>query len=149
MFDKRDKKGFIKFGIFTAIICTITVFLLCINPTVYINNIALNNSAIGVLIIILSLVSLISFVIFIELFIFILIGNHITKKNIKKIHSLTNEFRPVFLKPNGNELSMYIPNNEIKCMAKLDDNGKIIYKIQVNIENSTENYNAFLSEFEF
>ena len=142
MLDKRDKKGFIKFGIFTAIICTITVFLLCINSTVYINNI-------GVLIIILSLVSLISFVIFIELFIFILIGNHITKKNIKKIHSLTNEFRPVFLKPNGNELSMYIPNNEIKCMAKLDDNGKIIYKIQVNIENSTENYNAFLSEFEF
>lgn len=142
MLDKRDKKGFIKFGIFTAIICTITVFLLCINPTVYINNL-------GVLIIILSLVSLISFVIFIELFIFILIGNHITKKNIKKIHSLTNEFRPVFLKPNGNELSMYIPNNEIKCMAKLDDNGKIIFKIQVNIENSTENYNAFLSEFEF
>lgn len=44
---------------------------------------------------------------------------------------------------------MYIPNNEIKCMAKLDDNGKIIYKIQINIENSTENYNAFLSEFEF
>lgn len=81
--------------------------------------------------------------------IFILIGKHITKKNIKKIQSLTNEFRPVFLKPNGNELSMYIPNNEIKCMAKLDDNGKIIYKIQVNIENSTENYNAFLSEFEF
>ena len=121
---------------------------MCINPTVYINNIALNR-AIGVLIIILSLVSLISFVIFIELFIFILIGNHITKKNIKKIHSLTNEFRPVFLKPNGNELSMYIPNNEIKCMAKLDDNGKIIFKIQVNIENSTENYNAFLSEFEF
>ncbi len=81
--------------------------------------------------------------------IFILIGKHITKKNIKKIQSLTNEFRPVFLEPNGNELLMYIPNNEIKCMAKLDDNGKIIYKIQINIENSTENYNAFLSEFEF
>ena len=80
--------------------------------------------------------------------IFILIGNYITKKNIKKIQSLTNEFTPVFLKPNENTLSTYIPSNEIKCMAKLDEDGKIIYKIQVDIEASTENYNAFLQEFE-
>lgn len=147
MFDKRDKKSFIRFGIFTVITCIVTIVLLLTNPTICISN-SILRGIIGVLFIILFLVSLISLNVFIELLIFILIGNHITKKNLKKIQTLTEEFTPVFLKQNGNTLPSYIPSNEIKCMAKLDEDGKIIYKIQVDIESSTENYNAFLSEFE-
>ncbi len=127
--------------------CILTIVLILIDPVICISNPILR-CIVGILFIILFLVSLISLIIFIELLIFTLIGNYITKKNIKKIQSLTNEFTPVFLKPNENTLSTYIPSNEIKCMAKLDEDGKIIYKIQVDIEASTENYNAFLQEFE-
>lgn len=146
MFGKRDKKGFIKFGIFTVIICIITIILLSVNPVICIENTILR-CIVGLLYILLFLISLVSFIVFIELLICSLIGKYITKKNLKKIQSLTNEFRPISLIPNGNPLSTYIPNEEIKCMAKLDEDGKIIYKIQVDIESSTKNYNAFLSEF--
>lgn len=147
MFNKRDKKGFIKFGIFTTIMCILAIIITLNYPVLCVSNNIFGWTVIA-LVVILLLASPIMFICFITLLIFTLIGNHTTKKNIKRIQSLTNEFRPIFLKPNGNELSSYIPNKEIKCMAKLDENGKIIYKIQVDIEASTENYNAFLSEFE-
>lgn len=69
-------------------------------------------------------------------------------KSLEEIKNLPNEFSEVILKNNNQTtLSKFIPNKEIKCIAKLDNDGNIIYQIHVDIEASTTDYEAFLKEF--
>lgn len=101
----------------------------------------------------LIVVSGLSFIVFTEFLIIKLINDYIDKKkcdkNLVEIKKLSNEFSKVNLKDyEDSTIKELIPQSEIKCIAKLDENSKVIYKIQIDIESSTEDYNLFLEHFE-
>ena len=79
--------------------------------------------------------------------------NYIAKKeylkSCKKIQKLSNEFSEVYLKDFEEQgISKIIPQEEIKCMAKLSENGDVIYNIYVNQKVSTDDYVKFLKYFD-
>lgn len=81
-----------------------------------------------------------------------LLSNYYEKKEYLKskeeIKVLPNDFVTVYLK-NSNDfpLATFVASEDITCYAKLDENGKVVYKIQINAEYETDNYNIFLRHF--
>lgn len=75
--------------------------------------------------------------------------NKIHNRNLKKAERLSNEFKEVFLKNDKNfsftEFKDYTP---VHCLARIDENGKLIYKINSEFEVRTENYDIFFKYFE-
>ena len=64
-----------------------------------------------------------------------------------KTQKLSSEFSEVTVVVSDYEkLKKVIPLSEIKCMAKFDENN-IVYKIQVDIEASTDDYKKFFETF--
>lgn len=87
---------------------------------------------------------------FIGLYIMFILDEHESKKSYLKslveIQNLSTEFTEVKLKK---QLSEFIPNEAIHCMARLDENGDVIYyQIKVDFESSTDDYETFLENFE-
>lgn len=71
------------------------------------------------------------------------------KSKNKVLRKLSNEFSEVKLKGFENStVSNFISYEEIRCVAKLDENGKIIYQVYINAEDITDNYGLFLNTFE-
>lgn len=67
------------------------------------------------------------------------------RKELEKVSkNLTSEFTEVLL----NSLDS-ISKESIECQAKIDDDGTINYKIQLNYEGHLENYEDFLKHFHF
>ncbi len=57
---------------------------------------------------------------------------------------LSTEIKQVFL-----NYSEFISKDLFECQAKVDNNGKIICKVQLDYEVKLENYEEFLSFFHF
>lgn len=72
------------------------------------------------------------------------------EKSFEKIKlKLSNEFSEVKLKdPEISTLIDGVPNKAIKVMAKLDENDKIIFTIQVDAQIRTDSYKWFLDYFD-
>lgn len=65
------------------------------------------------------------------------------KEKLEKISKeLTKEFKPVLL-----NYSEAISKDLFECQAKVDDEGKIIYKIHLDYDGKFENYEEFLRFF--
>lgn len=148
---KERYGNFIPMWIVSTILLFLSISIIIIHPTICINNMILW-LLVALVIGTIFIGGFVGFIVFSEAIIFITIMDHIDKKSylksLEEIKNLSNEFSEVILK-NNNEtpLSKFIPNKEIKCIAKLDDDGNIIYKIHVDIEASTTDYEAFLKEF--
>ena len=63
-------------------------------------------------------------------------------KSRKNKQKLTSEFKQVIL-----NYSEPISKELFECQAKVDDDGKIVCKIQLDYEVKIENYEEFLSFF--
>lgn len=91
------------------------------------------------------LVSILVFVLLIQ-------EKHRAEKNYQKslidIQDLPSKFVKVGLKKDIGWLSEFISPEDIQCSAKLDENGKVIYKIELSSSGSTEDYVLFLDHFD-
>lgn len=66
-----------------------------------------------------------------------------------KIKRLSNDYSEVKIKNFANaNLSDFISEEDIHCFAKLDENGNLVYKIQVDVEKTTDDYIQFTDNFE-
>lgn len=148
---KERYGNLIPMWIVSTILLFSSIFIMIINPTIDSNNMILL-LLVGLVFGIMFIGGFLGFLVTSEAIIFITIMNHIDKKSylksLEEIKNLPNEFSEVILKNNKETpLSEFIPNKEIKCEAKLDDDRNIIYRIHVDIEASTTDYEAFLKEF--
>lgn len=94
--------------------------------------------------------------VFITMFIYLIISTIYVVKYIKCVQKheqeelkrtrkeLTKQFKPVLL-----NYSEPISKNLFECQAKVDDDGKIVCKIQLDYEVKIENYEEFLRFFHF
>lgn len=67
------------------------------------------------------------------------------QKSLIDIQALPNEFTTVTLK--DIELPFFLLREEFHCTAKLDEDGKVICKIELGYAFSTEDYESFLANF--
>ncbi len=70
--------------------------------------------------------------------------NYKQEKLEKTSKELTKEFKQVLL-----NYSEPIPKDLFNCQAKVDDDGKIVCKIQLDYEVKIESYEKFLRHFHF
>lgn len=69
--------------------------------------------------------------------------------NLKKGQNLSNEFSKIEIRNcEGTKLLDIVPKEAIKCFAKCDENNNIVYKIQIDFENTTDDYVEFCDKFE-
>ena len=67
------------------------------------------------------------------------------QKSLIDIQALPNEFTTVTLK--DIKLPFFLSREEFHCTAKLDEDGKVICKIELGYTFSTEDYESFLANF--
>ena len=67
------------------------------------------------------------------------------KKSLTDIQALPNEFTTVTLK--DIELPFFLSRENFHCTAKLDEDGKVICKIELDSTFTTEDYESFLANF--
>lgn len=82
-----------------------------------------------------------------------LVFNYDAKKSYLKskeqIKALPSNFVNVHFKDFDNfRLASFVASEDITCFAKLDENGKVVYAIQLNVEYETDNYETFLTHFD-
>jgi len=70
--------------------------------------------------------------------------NYVQERLEKASTELTQEFKEVLL-----NYSEPIPKDLFKCQAKIDEDGKIVCKIELDYEVKLENYEKFLRYFHF
>lgn len=85
----------------------------------------------------------------------IIIFGIIAEKNYKKENNisfevvkdkLTTQYTEVKLLNESHPFTIYAEN--IKCMAKLDEDNNIVYKVQIEFEEASDNYRLFTNYFE-
>ena len=82
-----------------------------------------------------------------------ILSNHYEKKSYLKskeqIKALPSNFVNVHFKDFNNfRLASFVESEDITCFAKLDENEKVVYAIQLNVEYETDDYETFLRHFD-
>ena len=68
---------------------------------------------------------------------------------LNKVQNITNEFSEIEIHNcEKTKLLDIVPEEAIKCFAKRDENNNIVYKIQIDFEDTTDNYVEFFDKFE-
>lgn len=154
-----DNKRYIVFEKKSVIIAVfVFIIMLLVGLFIAINNIIppfiITNKIILVIywiiiIVILIFGGFIGFVVSIEWLIMTIYDEHKINKCYKNVNKqLSNNFSKIELKDfETAKLSKFISNEDIICMARLDENGNINYKITVNIEDTTNKFKAFMESF--
>ena len=80
-----------------------------------------------------------------------LIFRHIEKKDQKRDQKkltaiLSSNFSKVRLY-NPSNIDAFVNLKDINCMAKIDEDGNIVYQLQVDATYSTKNYSWFMNHF--
>lgn len=83
----------------------------------------------------------------------VILSNHYAKKSYlrskEQIKALPNNFVNVHFKDfDSFRLASFVDSEDITCFAKLDEKGKVVYAIQLNIEYETDDYETFLRHFD-
>lgn len=108
---------------------------------------------VGFMVFLITLVSFFASLFFIIMIISVIISNHKAKKsylkNKEQIKALPSNFVNVRFKNFDNfRLASFVDSEDITCFAKLDENGKVVYAIQLNVEYETDDYETFLRHFD-
>lgn len=103
------------------------------------------------IIIVLLVSSFLGFIVFVEVLILTIIHNKkaekFYKESLSKVQNcLSSKF---FVEVKLKEINSDIFSKEdFVCVAKLDDDGNIIYKVHLDLEGKTDNYENFLKSFD-
>ena len=108
---------------------------------------------VGFMVFLITLVSFFASLFFIIMIISVIISNHEAKKsymkNKEQIKALPSDFVNVHFKDFDNfRLSCFVDSEDITCFAKLDENGSVVYALQLNVEYETDDYETFLRHFD-
>ncbi|MBE5822373.1 MAG: hypothetical protein E7311_07310 [Clostridiales bacterium] len=142
-------KALLFFLIISALIFGATV--ICWNCVIMKLHFNARNLLFTIIILLIGLASLVATLTFIGSIITLSIENHYyTKENAKSLeivkNKLSNEFTEIKIGENG--FPFNFKNEDIKCMAKLDEYNNIIYKIQVDTAIASDDYKTFTDYFE-
>lgn len=74
--------------------------------------------------------------------------NKIHNRNLQKLKNLSSEYKKVLLKNRKNYDSTNPNSDPIQCLARIDENGKIIFEIKARYEITEENCDDFFKYFE-
>lgn len=141
--------------IISAIIFLITTIILSNNfiaPS-FIHNSKILYAIYALIVIVATFISGIALIATVEL---IIMCNQEKKKyrkkyetSLKKVQNLTNEFSEIEIQ-NCQETKLLdiVSKEAIKCFAKCDENNNIVYKIQIDFENTTDDCVEFFEKFE-
>lgn len=155
VFKKKDVKIALCLSIVSIIIFTLTI-IFWKNITFLTKLLDGFGLAGAFIVLIMSIITFVSFIGCIS-FTTIIIMEISHDKNLKKafaisyikVKKLTNEYSEIKFKDFANaNLSDFISEEDIHCFAKLDENGNIVYKIQVDVEKTTADYLKFTDNFE-
>jgi ABC-type uncharacterized transport system fused permease/ATPase subunit len=138
------------FGIVIAIlVCLVSVYIY--------NNYLVGRSfkdniplfTVGLLVIIISLLSFFAIWCLIGLLIVVLLDLYNSKRSKEQIKTMPNHFVNIYFKDFDNfRLASFVDSEDITCFAKIDENGNIVYALQLNVEYETDDYETFLKHFD-
>ena len=110
-----------------------------------VNNVPTSMAGVGIII----LISLSFCAIFILVMTLLVIRFPVQSESEKQIKKLPHNFVNVHFKDFDNfTLSKFVSSEDITCFAKLDEDGKVVYSLQLNVELNTDDYELFLQYFE-
>lgn len=143
------------------IIGIVVAILVCLVSVYFYNNYLVGCSfkdnililIVGVVVILMTFASGLSSLALIGLLFGEIISNFEAKKSYLKskeqIKALPSNFVNVHFKDfDSFRLARFVDSEDITCFAKLDENGKVVYSIQLNVEYDTDDYEIFLRHFD-
>lgn len=143
------------------IIGIVVAILVCLVSVYIYNNYLVGRSfkdnililIVGVVVILITFASGLSALALTGLFFGDIISNFEEKKSYLKskeqIKALPSNFVNVHFKDfDSFRLASFVDSEDITCFAKLGENGKVVYAIQLNVEYETDDYETFLRHFD-
>ena len=137
-------------AIITGVVLALTIFIISNNIMPPRDNIIICIVYIFIIIVLLSS-SFIGFIVFVEVLILTIIYNKKAEKSYKESLSKVQNclsskfFSEVILKDINSDI---FSEENFVCMAKLDDDGNIIYKVHLDLEGKTDDYENFFKNFD-
>ena len=143
-------KGLFILAIITGVVLALMIFIISNNIMLPTDN-RIIRLLYGFIIFMLLISSFFGFIVFVEALILAIIHNKTAEKSYKESLSKVQKclsskfFVEVILKEINSDI---FSKEDFVCMAKLDDDGNIIYKVNLDFEGKTDDYENFLKNFD-